>query len=146
MVCAGLLPLAWYRAGWADHGLALPASAGARLAEALAHTGRPAFVDPRLTGVAAAVPGYPFGVLRRLLPPTAAPPPASEIAAQNRELYRAFDLDYPRPGPDDGYPTAVHHRYADAWVAIAGLLAAAGDRDAARDALAVARSLLPTPD
>jgi hypothetical protein len=143
VVCAGLLPLAWYRAAWADRGLALPATTGPRLGEALLRAGRPAFVDPRLTGVAAALPGYPFGVLRRVLPPTAAPPPAAEVAAQNREIYRAFDLDYPPPGRDDGYPTAAHHRYADAWLAIARLLAAAGDRDAARDALELARELQP---
>jgi hypothetical protein len=74
------------------------------------------------------------------------PPPAAEIAAINRDLYRTFDLDYPRPGRDDGYAAVAHHRYAATWAAIARRLDAEGDRGAALDAFALTRELQPTDD
>ncbi|HEY6176638.1 MAG TPA: hypothetical protein VIX73_19415, partial [Kofleriaceae bacterium] len=91
-------------------------------------------------------PSFPFGIARRLLPPGATPPPASDVAAINREVYRGFDLDYPRPGRDDGYAAVAHHRYAETWAAIAKLLTAAGDGDGARAALDLGRDLLPAGD
>jgi hypothetical protein len=143
LVCGGLLPLAWYRARWAARGLDLPPGPGARLGQALIRTGRPVLIEPRMTGSIGGLSGYPFGVLHRVVPPGAALPAASEVAAINRELYRGFDLDYPRPGRDDGFATAANHRYARTWAAIAGLLDAAGDRAGASDARAVARALVP---
>jgi hypothetical protein len=121
----------------------MPVDPGAPLGEALLATGRPVFVDRGLTGFLVAYPSYPVGVLHRVLPRGHTPPTAGEIAAQNRELYRAFDLDYPRPGRDDDFAAVAHRRYTAAWAAIANLLDAAGDHDGARDALDVARSLQP---
>jgi hypothetical protein len=146
LVCAGLLPLPWYRAAWAARGLTMPSSSGSRLGEALLATGRPVFVDPFLGGVLAAFPSYPSGILRRVLPHTAAPPPATDVAALNRDRFHGFDLDYPRPGRDDGYATLAHQRYAGTWAAIARALDATGDHDGARDARDVARQLLPAQD
>jgi len=85
-------------------------------------------------------------VLYRVLPPTASPPSAIEVAVINRDLYRSFDLDYVRPGPDDGYAALAHHRYAASWSAIARLLDVAGDGDGARDARELARTLRPAQD
>lgn len=142
-VCSELLRRDWYRARWAGRGLALPSDPGAPLGEALLRTGRPVFVDRGLTGILAAFPSYPFGVLHRVLPRGTAPPPPHDVAELNRELYRAFDLDYPRPGRDDDFAAVAHRRYAASWAAISHLLDAAGDRDAARDALDLARQLQP---
>lgn len=146
LVCSELLRRGWYRAAWARRGLAMPADPGAPLGDALVRTGRPVFVDPGLTQLRAAFPGYPFGVVHRVLPRGSAPPSPSDVAAINRELYRGFDLDYPRPGRDDDFAAVAHRRYAASWAAIAGLLEAAGDHAGARDAVDVARSLQPTQD
>ncbi|HEX7841650.1 MAG TPA: hypothetical protein VF469_29475, partial [Kofleriaceae bacterium] len=146
LICSGLVLLRWYRDAWASRGVAFPPASGRSLGGALLGTGRAVFVDPAMTRVLAAFPSYPFGVLRRVLPPAASPPPALEVAMINRDLYRAFDLDYPRPGQGDGYAATAHHRYAASWAAIARLLDAAGDRDGARDAFEVTRSLQPAPD
>jgi hypothetical protein len=146
LVCSEMLRRDWYRAAWAGHGLVLPFAPGVSLGEVLLRTGRPVFVDPGLTALRAAFPSYPFGVVYRLLPPAAAPPPASEIAVINRDLYRAFDLDYLHPHKDDDFAAVAHRRYTAAWAAIAVLLDAAGDRDQATDAYEVARALQPIQD
>ncbi|HEX3760286.1 MAG TPA: DUF2723 domain-containing protein [Kofleriaceae bacterium] len=144
LVCAGLLPLTEYRAGWERRGLVLPGNDSARLGEALLASGRPVLVDPFLHGVLAAFPAYPFGVLRRVLPRGAALPSPADVAAINHDVYRAFDLDDPRPDRDDDYPALVHLRYASTWALIARALDAAGDRDGGRDARDLAHQLLPT--
>lgn len=145
-ICSELLRRDWYRAAWAKRGLVMPSDPGAPLATSLLRTGRPVFVDRGLSGVLAAFPSYPFGVLYRVLPTGTAPPTPSEIALLNRDLYAGFDLDYDRPGRDDDFAAVAHRRYAAAWAAIASLLDATGDHDAARDALDVGRSLQPRPD
>jgi hypothetical protein len=146
LVCSELLRRDWYRAAWASRGLPMPADPGAALGDVLVRTGRPVFVDRGLTSVLATFPSYPFGVVVRVLPRAATPPPPSEIAVINRELYRAFDLDYPRPGRDDDFAAVAHRRYAASWAAVSNLLIAAGDREGARDAFEVARSLQPAQD
>lgn len=146
LVCGGLLPTRWYRAGWASRGLAMPPDTGARLGDALVATGRPVFVDRSLGDVRAAFPSYPFGVVYRVLPRGTTLPPPGKIAAINREVYRAFDLDYPHPGAGDGYAAIAHRRYAGTWAAIANLLAAGGDLEAGRAAFELTRQLDPTDD
>jgi transmembrane protein TMEM260 (protein O-mannosyltransferase) len=143
LVCSELLRRDWYRAQLAQRGLVLPAESSAALGEALLATARPVFIDRGMTGVLAALPSYPLGVVARVLPRGAAVPTASEVAAINRELFQRFDLDYPRPGRDDGFAAVAHRRYAATWAAISELLGAAGDPEAAHDALEVARSLQP---
>ena len=144
LVCAGMLPMRAYRDSWARRGLALPSRNDPRLGDALLATGRPVFVDPFIHVVLDAFPAYPFGVLRRVLPRDAGPPPVGEVVALNRDLYRAFDLDYPRPDRGDDYPALVHLRYASTWAGLARVLDAAGDREAAHDARDLAYQLLPT--
>jgi hypothetical protein len=143
VVCAGLLPVRTYRDAWAARGLSLAPSTGPHLTQALLATGRPIVVDPTLTAAVAAAANYPFGVLVRLVPPGAAMPAPADVAAINRDLFRAFALDYPIPGLDDGYATVAHHRYAASWAAIAQRLDRAGDRDGARDAFALTQQLKP---
>ena len=146
VVCGGMLPWPWYRAVWARRGLLLADDLGPSLGVALLRTGRPSFVDRRQTRLLTAYPSYAFGITRRLLPPGTEPPRPRDVAAINREIYRGYDLDYPRPGPDDEYAAVAHHRYAEGWVTIASLLAAGGDREAAAEALELARALLPADD
>jgi len=143
LVCGGLLPTRWYRAAWARRGIEMPPSVRARLGDALLATGRPVFASPDLPELVAGFPHVPLGVVYRVLPRGAQPPPASEVAAINRDAYRAFELDYSFPGPDDDYATLAHHRYAASWAVIAQLLDAAGDRPAARDAFALTEQLRP---
>jgi hypothetical protein len=146
LVCSELLRRPWYRDRWADRGLTMPATAGAALGAALLRTGRPVFVDRGLTGVLAAYPSYPFGVVFRVLPAGEAAPTAAEIAELNRALYGRFDLAYPRPGRDDDFAAVAHRRYAASWAAIRDRLAAAGDRDGAAEAYELARALQPAQD
>jgi hypothetical protein len=146
LVCAGMLSLRPYRELWASRGLVLPSGDGPRLGDALLATGRPVFVDRFLHGVLGAFPAYPFGVLRRVVPRGTAPPTAGQVAAINRDVYRAFDLDYPRPDREDGCPALPHLRYASTWAGIAKALDAAGDHDAAHEARDLAYQLLPTGD
>jgi hypothetical protein len=143
LVCSELLRRDWYRAAWARRGLSMPRDPGAPLGDALLRTGRPVFVDRGLTGVLAAFSSYPHGILYRVLARGSAPPPAAEIAVLNREIYRAFDLDYPHPRRDDDFAAVAHRRYTAAWAAISNLLAAAGDAEGARDAYELARQLQP---
>lgn len=145
-ICSELLRRDWYRAAWATRGIRMPADPGKPLGDALLATGRPVFVPRHLSALLAAYPTYPFGVLYRVLPAAFAPPSAAEIAATNRDLYRIFDLDYPHPGRDDDFAAEAHRRYTGTWAAIANLLDAAGDHDAARDAIEVGRSLQPLQD
>jgi hypothetical protein len=142
-ICSELLRRDWYRARWAGRGLALPIDPGASLGAALLRTGRPIFVDRGLARLLAAYPSYPLGVLHRVLPRGTPPPAAHAIATENRDVYQRFDLDYPRPGRDDDFAAVAHRRYAANWAAVANLLDAAGDREAARDAVELARQLQP---
>jgi hypothetical protein len=146
LICSELLRRDWYRATWSRRGLAMPADPGAPLGDALLATGRPILVDRGLTQLLAAFPSYPFGVLHRVLARGAAPPSPHDIATLNRDLYQAFDLDYPRPGRDDDFAAVAHRRYTAAWAAIANLLDATGDHAAARDAIDLARQLQPAQD
>ncbi|HSS01430.1 MAG TPA: hypothetical protein VLM79_30430, partial [Kofleriaceae bacterium] len=146
VVCAGLLPVRSYRAAWQARGIPMPPMTGPRLGQALLATARPVLVDQQLTAILSAFPSYPLGVLVRVLPPTMRPPAPGEVAAMNQEVYRRFALDYASPGPDDGYATVAHHRYAATWAAIARLLDRAGDRDAALSAFELTRQLQPRAD
>ena len=146
LVCSELLRRDWYRAQLAHRGLVLPAEPGPALGEALLATARPVFVDRGVAGALAGFPSYVFGTVARLLPRGAAVPTASEVAAVNRELFQHFDLDYPRPGRDDGFAAVAHRRYAACWAAISEQIGAAGDPEAAHDAVEVARSLQPLQD
>ena len=138
-----------YRARLARRGIAIDSGDAAvpsvRIAEQILATGRPLFVDRSLGNVLQALPSYPCGTLFRVLPRGQARPSVDELAAINRDWFAALDLDYPRPGPDDEYPTAIHDGYAETWRIIAEAFAALGRRDDATSAAAVMRELGPQP-
>jgi len=116
-----------------------------RVAEQILSSGRPVFVDRTLSNVLAALPSYPYGTLFRVLPRGQPNLSIDDIAAKNRDWFKFLDLNYPRPGPDDDYPTLIHHGYANTWKIIAAGFNAAGRPDDAADATALARELGPTP-
>jgi len=105
--------------------------------------GRPLFVDRSLGNVLQTFPSYPYGTLFRVLPRGQARPPIDEVTALNRDWFAALDLDYPRPGPDDEYPTVIHEAYAETWRIIADAFASLGRRDDAANAAAVMREIGP---
>jgi hypothetical protein len=70
-------------------------------------------------------------------------PTLGEVAEANRTAFAGFDLDYPRPGPDDGYATVIHLRYESTWTHIADQYEAAGDAESARAARELAAQLGP---
>jgi hypothetical protein len=142
VMCAAMLRLPWYRTQLSRRTMGVDAVPGG-LSEALVRSGRPVFVDPQLTNALAAYPNYPHGVVRRVQPLGTPVPPPVEVAALNKKLFAAFDLDYPWPGPADEYAALAHYRYAGAWSAIARLLAAVGDRAAAQDAMELSAQLTP---
>jgi hypothetical protein len=139
----------WYRARLARRGLVIDttkdATPSVRNAEKFLASGRPVFVDQTLNNVLQALPSYPYGTLFRILPRGESPPSIDQIAALNRDWFAALDLDYPRPGPDDEYPTIVHKGYATTWRIIAEGFTVAGKPDEAENAAALRRELGPLP-
>ncbi|HMG19839.1 MAG TPA: DUF2723 domain-containing protein [Kofleriaceae bacterium] len=139
----------WYRERLARRGLVIDRTADAApsvpIAERILATGRPLLVDRSLGNVLKVLPSYPYGTLFRVLPRGEPRPSLDAVAAWNRDWFAALDLDYPRPGLDDEYPTEIHERYAATWQIIADGFAALGRRDDAASAAAVARQLGPLP-
>ncbi len=137
VITTGMLNLPWYRARFDVD------SAPLKVAEQVHAAGRPLFADLAQVSVLASYPTYPHGWLFRVLPRGAHVPPLSDIIEINRDITAHLDLAYPRPGPDDGYPSAIHKRYAQPWKIIGRALRDAGQLDAARDALELAHQLAP---
>jgi hypothetical protein len=137
----------WYRDRLAQRGLVIDTSAkgapSVRIAEQILASGRPLLVDTALGNVLKEFPSYPYGTLFRVLPRGQARPPLDEVAAQNHAWFAALDLDYPVPGPDDEYPTAIHEGYAETWRIIADGYTALGRPDAAAEAAAKMAELGP---
>jgi hypothetical protein len=121
------------------------ATPSVRIADQILASGRPLFVDLSLGNVLKTFPSYPYGTLFRVLPRGQARPSIDEVAALNRDWFAALDLDYPRPGPGDEYPTTIHDGYAATWRIIAQGFASAGRRDDAANAATVMRELGPQP-
>ena len=145
-----MVPLPWYRERLAARGLVLDPHAADRdgppsvkVAEQIHASGRPLFVDLFEANILKEYTTYPHGVLLRVLPRGAAQLSIDNIVLLNKEIYAAFDLDYPHPGQDDGYPTGIHQRYAATWAIIARALADAGRSQEAHDALEVSKQLAP---
>jgi hypothetical protein len=141
--------LHWYRDKLARHGLVIDTARDAmpsvRNAEQILASGRPLFVDLSLGNILTKLPSYPYGTLFRVLPRGQAIPSVDDIAAINRDWFAALDLDYPRPGRDDEYPSLIHEGYAATWKIIADGFAAAGRLDGATTAAALQRELGPAP-
>lgn len=141
-----LVGVSWYRERLAQRGIVIDPTArspGAALVDRLLGDHRPLFVDPTLGSVnQARGRSEPYGLVFRIVPRGDHPLAAGELFARNYELFRSFDLEYPRPEPDDDYPAIIHERYAYCWRAIADRLAGVGSSDAAL-ALALAKQLAP---
>lgn len=139
----------WYRERLAARGIVIEQAADGKpsvlAAERILASGRPLFVDLSLGNVIMEFPNYPHGTLFRVLPRGQPRPSIDEIAALNRTWFAALDLDYPRPGPADEYPTIVHRGYAETWRIIAGGYTAAGRHGDAAAAAEVMRELAPLP-
>ncbi len=144
LVCAQLAQRAWYRERLAKLGAIVdgPTLTVAN-GERLLATGRPLVVDANQSALRAALPGYPVGMLYRVLPRGARMPALGEVLDQERALFAGSDLAYPRPTGEDDFAAVAHKRYAAVWRDLARALDAAGHRDDAAAALDVARQLLP---
>jgi hypothetical protein len=140
----------FYRARLARRGVVIEKTKDAmpsvRIAEQILASGRPLLVDISLGNVLTTLPSYPYGTLFRILPRGDTRPSVDEIAAINRDWFAALDLDYPRPGRDDEYPTVIHLGYAETWRIIAQGFRSQGQRDEARNAAALMRELAPRDD
>jgi hypothetical protein len=134
--------LPWYRARLARRGVDLAGSEVA-VVERLLAQGRDVFVDVYQTDVVSELPSYPYGMMRRVLPRGASPPPIDDQLATNRELFDAFDLDYTAPSVDDEFAADMHRKYASAWFSLARELDAAGRTGEAAAARDLARRLAP---
>jgi hypothetical protein len=147
------VPVAWYRERLAARGVLIDRDAAANasapsvaIVEHLLATGRPVFVDRSLGNVLKALPSFPLGTLFRVLPHGQPRPPLDEVAAANRDWFASLDLDYPRPGPDDEYPTLIHEAYAATWQIIADGYTSLGRPADAASAAAVAHQLAPVAE
>ena len=133
----------WYAARLRARGIvADPLRETVSLTRVLAD-GRAVFVDALQGSTLARLPSFPFVGVFRVLPPGASPPTVGEVAALNRDAFSHFDLSYPTPGRDDGYPTVLHLRYAETWASIAQAYEAAHDPESAASARAIAGELVP---
>jgi hypothetical protein len=107
-------------------------------------TGRPLFIDPYQANIARSYPVYPYGLVYRVLPLGTAPPSLDELFAINDDLYKRYELGYPVPSRDDVIPAEIHANYARTWQALADAMYAAGNREQADYARALAAALAPT--
>ncbi|HEV7554777.1 MAG TPA: hypothetical protein VGO00_04930, partial [Kofleriaceae bacterium] len=119
---------------------------GPQLARALMMKRVPVFVDPARTDILTVFPSYPYGTLMRVLPPRTPVPSLDELVAINTKVYDAFVIDYAIPSMTDDYATFAQRRYADAWVYIGGKFDAAGRKDDAQRAYAIATGIGPVDD
>ena len=148
MVTWSMMSMQWYRDRVSLRGIVAPPGEApplVRLGNALLASGKALFVDRSLAASFTTFPTYPYGILIRVLPHGVKPPSVSEVFELNRAIYAKFELDYPRPGPDDEYPTEVHRRYAATWDVLARALRAVGKDDDADWALEAAREIGPQP-
>jgi hypothetical protein len=123
------------------------AAAGERLsvkvAEQALATGRPVFIDQYQANIAAAFPGYPYGLLFRILPRDSTPPDIEQVFTINKAVFEKYRFDYEVPGTDDVLATQFHFLYTRVWVMIGEGLARAGKREDAEVARAMADALAP---
>ena len=137
----------WYRARVAAKGIvAAYEHAGHAHATSGRHAARDRAVPCSSIGCSEAIaqfPSYPHGILIRVLPPGAPVPSVAEVIALNKQLYAAFVLDDPRPGPDDDYATEVHRRYAGIWDILSRGAERAGNRELADEARTIAQEARP---
>jgi len=149
VIAWGISALPWYRERLARRGIVIDPPPGdrapsIRVARQVLATERPLFVEIALGAILKELPSYPHGIVFRVLPAGARPPPLDEILATNKALFGAFDLAYPQPGPEAEYAAQVHHRYALTWDVLARALADAGRTEEAAEARALVIQLAPS--
>lgn len=143
-----LLALDWYRRRVEPHGIRPDPRDGpnsVRLAIGLLDTGRPLFVDKFQRTILAKFHTYPYGTLVRVLARDDKEPSLDELLALNKDIFAHFKLDYPRPGPDDEWPTAIHVRYAIMWEVLADIFKQANRPADAAFAEQMAEAIGPAP-
>jgi hypothetical protein len=139
----GSMALPWYRAQFPDIPYAgLTGDLKQDVVQAALATNRPLLVHPReLAGLH--LPGYPHGILLRMLPRGTDAPRITEVLALNLDLFGRLDLEYPRPGPADQYATWVHRNYAKLWQVLGDALMREGYATQAEAAYALMHDVAP---
>ena len=150
LVAWQLTPMPWYARRITARGVFQPEGSAApivRVVEYLLAHDRPVFIARARDAVSETLlgelPGYQLGTLIKVLPRGTPIPPLSTVLAENKQAFERFQLGYPRPGDDDEFATAIHLRYESAWQLLARKLEAAGLREDAAFARAVAAELGP---
>lgn len=142
--------LAWYRARLARAGITLTRPvrelSSVYVADVVLGAGRPLYVDAMQANILSTFPTVPFGIVFHVLPRGTPRPPIQEVVRTNEAVFESFDLQYPRPGRDDDFATAIHDAYAKTWRILTDALVAAGDRDLAARAHAIGAQLAPHDD
>jgi hypothetical protein len=148
MITGSMMGMDWYRDD-IDAKLGFtslkagPGDADVRIAREILGHGRPLLIDRNYGPIAVAFPGYPYGMLIRILPEGSPVPSVAEVVAMNKTVYEQLDLDYPPPHRDDDWPAVVHADYARTWNLLARALQAAGKPDEAEWAADLAAGLAP---
>lgn len=148
VVTASMLTFPWYRARLIARGI-LPAPDDSelpiaqQLAEHALASRRQLLVDIFQQSVHGRYATYPHGMLFHVVPPGQSQLSLDQMIALNERLFAAFDLAYPKPGPHDGYPTAIHRGYAWTWIILGQALSRAGRHAEANKAYATAQALSP---
>lgn len=106
-------------------------------------TGRPVFIDPFQSNIAAAFPIYPHGLVFRVLPRGTPLPSIEAIFAINKQLFERYDFGYAFPGPDDQFATQYHLIYVRTWTAIYNALSPVKHRDERAFAQSMIEALSP---
>lgn len=140
----------WYAERMTRKGIYAPEGSDpaiVRVVDYLLAVDRPVFTEVTKTTapVVKTHPNYPFGPVIRVLPRDTKPPPIDEVVALNEAIYERFKLSYARPGTDDEFATAFHHRYAATWKMLARTLEGVGKHEEAARAAAIAREIGPQP-
>ncbi len=150
LVAWQLTPMPWYARRLTARGVFQPEGSAppiVRVVEYLLAHDRPVFIARARDAVSETLlgelPGYQLGTLIKVLPRGTPIPPLAAVLAENKQVFERFQLGYPRPGDDDEFATAIHLRYESAWLLLGRKLEAAGLREDAAFARAVAGELGP---
>jgi hypothetical protein len=141
-----LLSLPWYAERVTKRGVGLlpgPKYPSQQLALGVLASGRPLFVDLAQTRVLELYPGYPYGIVIRIIPPGEKAPRIDEVLRLNREVYDHFEFPYELPGRDDDLITALHERYASPWNTLGRKLESLGRTKDAEECFAKAKAIGP---
>jgi hypothetical protein len=142
-----LTGMPWYAQRVAARGVFAPPGDGPPLARAIEHllaTGHPVFVEKSRADIIGTFPTYPYGTWMKVLPRGTSVPSVEQVVAENKDIYSHFELGYPRPGGDDEFATAIHHRYAATWKTLSRKAEQLGNHELAAAAAELADQIGPT--